>query len=215
MAEAARRLPDLSRVGNKTYSLEIVPPAGMDPATRDDLVSGVSTGFINRQNLSSESFRPSIVYNNTQAGTSVLETLIEKFEQLQQGDSFDMAIAFINQGGLDQLLLTFDLLKARGVRGRLITGTYLTFTDPQALRTLQLYPNIDVRIYNDTTYKQGGLHAKGYAFHHGETVDLIVGSSNITERALQANMEWNLSVSSAADGDIVDSFHSEIGRAHV
>ena len=208
MAEAARRLPDLSRVGNKTYSLEIVPPAGMDPATRDDLVSGVSTGFINRQNLSSESFRPSIVYNNTQAGTSVLETLIEKFEQLQQGDSFDMAIAFINQGGLDQLLLTFDLLKARGVRGRLITGTYLTFTDPQALRTLQLYPNIDVRIYNDTTYKQGGLHAKGYAFHHGETVDLIVGSSNITERALQANMEWNLSVSSAADGDIVDSFHS-------
>lgn len=51
MAEAARRLPDLSRVGNKTYSLEIVPPAGMDPATRDDLVSGVSTGFINRQKI--------------------------------------------------------------------------------------------------------------------------------------------------------------------
>ena len=138
MADAARSLPALRRVGNKTYSLEIVPPAGMDPATRDDLVSGVSTGFINRQNLSSESFRPSIVYNNTQARTSVLETLIEKFEQLQQGDSFDMAIACINQGGLDQLLLTFDLLKARGVRGRLITGTYLTFTDPQALRTLQL-----------------------------------------------------------------------------
>ena len=208
MTETARRLPDLERAGDRIYRLDIVPPTGVDEATRDSLVSAVSTGFINRRNQSGESFRPSIVYNNTQTGTSVLDTLIEKFEQLGPGDSFDMAIAFINQGGLDQLLLTFDLMARRGVHGRLITGTYLSFTDPQALRTLLLYPDIDVRVYNDTEYKQGGLHAKGYAFRHGGTVDLIVGSSNITERALQANMEWNLAVSSAADGDVVDSFYS-------
>ena len=64
-------------------------------------------------------------------------------------------------------------------------------TEPKALRELQQFANLEIRIYT-----QGNFHTKGYIFRHADYYSLIIGSSNLTQGALKANKEWNLKVSS-------------------
>ncbi len=171
----------------------------------DGLMASLSAGFLDRRIESRGDFRPSVVYNDTKSGLTVLAKLLEEFSSLQAGDEFRMAVAFITLEAVDQLLLIFDELRRRGVRGKILTGTYLYFNDPKAFRALLRYPDLlEVRILDRAEHE--GLHAKGYYFRRGEIVDLLVGSSNLTMSALKGNLEWNLSVSSTRDGSVVQSF---------
>ncbi|MFR3451675.1 MAG: phospholipase D-like domain-containing protein [Collinsella sp.] len=74
-------------------------------------------------------------------------------------------------------------LKARGIKGRLLTSTYLNFNSPDVYRKLLTYDNIETRVY------QQNLHAKGYMFNRSGLNTVIVGSSNLTDRALTCNQE--------------------------
>lgn len=119
---------------------------------------------------------------------------------------------------------------------RIITSTKNHFNDPKAfweLLHLGRTADIDVRIWaehNDSDESgdsgtpsrltagnpQGQpFHPKGYVFaRHMQDgrpyYDLYVGSSNLTTFALSRQREWNLKVSSLADGTLVDQFRQEI-----
>ena len=77
---------------------------------------------------------------NSQRG-NLLEELKES---LRECKSFYFSVAFINFSGLQLLLDSFRDLEERGVKGKIITSTYLNFTEPKALEKVKSFKNIDL-----------------------------------------------------------------------
>ena len=146
---------------------------------------------------------PKLIANSKATGGTLLSVIKE---QLSTCSSFDFCVAFVADGGLQILVEAFQELKQRGIKGRLLTSTYLNFNSPDAFRKLLEYDNIEVRVF------QGNLHAKGYIFDKGETSTVIVGSSNMTQTALTCNKEWNVLYQTVENsrllGELRDEFNS-------
>lgn len=165
-----------------------------------DVFTSVSSGFVDAGIRSPSEFRPSLVYNDNREGVSVLSRLLDELHRLGPGDEFWFVVAFVKQSGLQLLIQALDAAQRRGVKGRIITGTYLTFSEPMAFRTILRYPNIEARVYNADF---SGLHAKSYFFIRRDVTTLLTGSSNLTQYALKNNMEWNLALSSTQHGSLI------------
>ena len=65
------------------------------------------------------------------------------------------------------------------------------------------FDNIELRMF--VCENNEGFHTKGYFFSHPEEVCLIVGSSNLTDKALCLNQEFNLQVYSTYEGSLARS----------
>ena len=136
-----------------------------------------------------------LVTNNKDQGRVVLDRIVNG---MQKCDSFDFSVAFINQSGISMLKQDLLDLKRKNIRGRLVTSTYLNFNSPDAFRELMKLDNIDVRIF-----QKEGFHPKGYLFYQDESVEGLIGSSNLTQSALKTNQEWNLAFIDSLESDIV------------
>lgn len=130
---------------------------------------------------------PTLIYNNWDDGTAVISRIED---ELHKCKSFDFSVAFITKGGL-HFILQHLVNNSNTISGRIITTDYLNFSEPEALRILLKFPNIQTRIYT-----KGSFHTKGYIFHKEEETTLIIGSSNMTRDALSRNKEWNVCISS-------------------
>lgn len=123
----------------------------------------------------------------------------ELVENLTECSAFKINVAFITYGGLQVLLETLKELEARKIPGEILTTTYKEMTTPSVLERLAKFSNIKLKIYVPPT-KDDGFHAKGYLFQKNnfsqngqkEKWTVIIGSSNITGRALKTNVEWNV-----------------------
>ena len=154
---------------------------------KKEIENGFLTAFVDSSIPSSESFRPQFITNDYHRGMKVLTTL-EK--ELQNCDSFAISVAFITMSGLVPLLQTLKELKERNIHGRILTTDYLTFSQPKALDKLASFSNVDLRMYR-CGQAQDGFHTKGYIFKNKNIFHMIIGSSNLTSRALTLNKEWN------------------------
>lgn len=123
---------------------------------------------------------------------------------LSECEKFYFSVAFINFSGLQLLLDSFKELEEKGVKGKILTSTYLNFTEPKALERIKRFDNIDLKVFVAT--KDKGFHTKVYIFENKEEYKIIIGSSNITQRALKSNVEWNVRVVSKKD----DNFTREV-----
>ncbi|KHD36245.1 DNA repair helicase [Clostridium acetobutylicum] len=123
---------------------------------------------------------------------------------LSECEKFYFSVAFVNFSGLQLLLDSFKELEDKGVTGKILTSTYLNFTEPKALDRIRKFSNIDLKIF--VANKEIGFHTKAYIFDNKEEYKIIIGSSNITQSALKSNIEWNVKVVSKKD----DSFTSEV-----
>ena len=110
--------------------------------------------------------------------------------------------------GLTPLLQTLKELEKRGIPGKVLTTNYLSFSEPRALEKLHELKNIQVRLF-DADAADCGFHTKGYIFRKEEIYRIIIGSSNITGRALTENREWNLKVISTEEGEIAQKVLEE------
>ncbi len=126
-------------------------------------------------------------------------------EVLLKCNSFIFNVAFINFSGLQLLLDTLKTLEQKGVKGRVLTSTYLNFTEVKALEKIKEFNNIEVKIY-DSNKTNIGFHAKSYIFELDDTYELLLGSSNITASAFKTNIEWNIKTISKKD----DLFLNEV-----
>lgn len=120
-------------------------------------------------------------------------------ESLMTCSKFYFSVAFINYSGLQLLLDLFQEVENSKVKGKIITSTYLNFTDVKSLRKLMHYHNIHTKIYVADQHK--GFHTKGYLFEYDTYYKIIIGSSNITQSALKSNIEWNVRVVSKTKDD--------------
>lgn len=134
------------------------------------------------------------------------------FKELQTSlnscKKFYFNVAFINFGGLQLFLKIFKELQLKGISGKVITSTYLNFSDPKALKKLYTFDNVELKVYNDV--KNKGFHSKAYIFEYDEYFKIIIGSSNITASALKNNIEWNVKIISKKGDpfilDVMDEF---------
>ena len=175
----------------------------MDRPSTSKLVDGYHKAFIDSTGESDPTFSPSLVSNSH--GKKVL-TVIEK--EMKGCDDLFISVAFITMGGIAPLLGTLKDLEKQGVRGRILTTDYLMFSDPRALDKLASLKNLDVRVFK-TGANNVGFHTKGYMFHNGDNLRIIVGSSNLTQDAITKNHEWNTRLVSSMEGAYAKDIESE------
>lgn len=108
---------------------------------------------------------------------------------LNECNAFYFNVAFINSSGIQLLVDSFKLLEKKGIKGKIITSTYLEFTEVKALEKILEFSNIELKIYNK---KHRGFHSKAYIFEFDDSFKTIIGSSNITASAFKSNVEWNV-----------------------
>lgn len=118
--------------------------------------------------------------------------LNELKKNLKECECFYFSVAFINYSGLQLLLDTLKELEVRNIKGKIITTTYLNFTEPKALEKIQEFKNIDLKIF--IANRDIGFHTKAYIFENKDNYKIIIGSSNITQSALKSNIEWNVQI---------------------
>lgn len=132
--------------------------------------------------------------------------------ELATCNSFTFAVAFISHEGLANLLTVLQDLDKSGVKGRILTSTYLYFNKPEVFRALLKIPNVEVRLFNERNKDNRVLpfHAKGYMFEHEEYIAAIIGSSNLTQTAIIKNYEWNLRVNSLTNAELTQELGLQI-----
>lgn len=175
----------------------------MDKLSTRKLVDGYHRAFIDASRESDPTFSPSLLSNSH--GRKVL-TAIEK--EMKGCDDLFISVAFITMGGIAPLLGTLKDLEKQGTRGRILTTDYLMFSDPRALDKLASLENLDVRVFK-TGENNVGFHTKGYMFHNGDNLRIIVGSSNLTQDAITKNHEWNTRLVSSTEGAYAKDIEAE------
>lgn len=172
---------------------------------QEQIKNGFTTAFLDSKYPSNIDYKPQFLYNDNKQGIKVLSTIKN---ELNKCDEFIFSVAFITMTGITPLLGLLEELRDRGVKGKILTTNYLNFTEPKALKKLNEFPNIEVRMYNgDHT----GFHTKGYIFRKDDVYKLIVGSSNMTGAALTKNKEWNSVLVSTTRGEYAISLLGEFG----
>jgi len=162
----------------------------------------VDFGYVGGDEAGTGAFAPRLVLN--EGGRTVEHAIIEELKHCQ---SFTFSVAFVSPGAIAQLkqhLLDFD------GTGRIITSDFLRFNQPEAfseLLNLQKLRGIEVR-----RHRAEGFHPKGYVFESSLSVTAMIGSSNLTSRALSQNHEWNLKVSAATGSDLALQLQHLLGE---
>lgn len=160
-------------------------------------------GFIDQSKPVSAQFKPKLLTNKKHE--NVLSTLLQELKTCQ---TFTFSVAFITEGGLATLKTMLYDLQLKGIKGRILTSTFLNFNQPKMFTELLKLENVEVRL---TGVK--GFHSKGYIFEHQDYYSLIVGSSNLTDNALKANYEWNVFLTSLEDGEVIHHFKNQFEDA--
>lgn len=173
----------------------------MNKFSAEDFEKSIQTGFIDKSISSDFLYQPELLVNKKEPKTKVLLTIISELETCE---SFYISVAFVTTGGIATLMNTLLSLEKRNIQGKVLVSQYLNFTQPEALKRLLKFKNIELRIAT-----KENSHSKGYLFKTSDYYNLIIGSSNLTDAALTTNKEWNLKVSAMRDSEIVDKVVGE------
>lgn len=129
---------------------------------------------------------------------------------LKKCKSFSFSVSFIKKAGLVLLEREIEEALDGGAKGRIITSTYQNFTDIGSLEQFYAwqkeYDNFECHLDYEC-FGDNGFHTKGYLFEYDDSIEFIVGSSNITRYALLKNLEWNVSLISK---DNLDSYNDAL-----
>lgn len=172
----------------------------------ETLIQSLKTGFIDKSLQSSNrTYRPELITNDSENGKIVLSTIINELENCEE---FWFSVAFITTSGIATIINTLLVLEKKEIKGKILTSQYLNFTHPEALKRLNRFKNIELRIA-----VEGSNHSKGYLFKkHDSSHDLIIGSSNLTDSALKTNKEWNLKISASENSELINQVTHEFSK---
>lgn len=167
------------------------------------------TGYINKIVTSNHEYQPELLVNQKNPPRKVLTTILHEFEKCKE---FHISVAFVTTSGVAVIINKLNELEERGIKGQILVSQYLNFTQPEALKKLIKFKNLDVRIA-----VTGNTHTKGYIFKNNDYYNLIVGSSNLTAQALSSNKEWNIKISALEESGIVEKtmkeFYTDFNKA--
>jgi superfamily II DNA or RNA helicase/HKD family nuclease len=122
--------------------------------------------------------------------------------ELPSAQSVDLLVSFVIWSGVRTLLDDLGAVVDRGGQVRIITTTYMGATQPKALEELAAV-GAKVRVAYDA--ERTKLHAKSWVLHRpGGLTTAFLGSSNVSFTALHQGLEWNVRLSEADGGPLVD-----------
>lgn len=99
-----------------------------------------------------------------------------------------IAVSFTRCSGLSLLIDPLREVADRGGRIRLLTSTFQSVTQPEALETLLRFPGIETRVQTGSI----GFHTKFWWLRGNSGNECWTGSSNLTKGGLATNIEWNV-----------------------
>ncbi len=170
-----------------------------------ELQKSLITGCIDCSTKSFDEYQPKLLLNGPES--KVLSNIIT---ELNKCDEFFFSVAFVTNSGVAILIETLKDLEKRGVRGTIIASEYQYFTEPRALKRLISLRNLDVKIISEEQH----LHSKGYILRNNKAISLIIGSSNLTQEALCKNQEWNIKITTSAQGLLIKETFKEFERLY-
>jgi superfamily II DNA or RNA helicase/HKD family nuclease len=165
---------------------------------KEHLLQSFTTGFIDRRLYSRNEYLPQLLTNDKSQGKKVLTSILKELRELKSGDEFWFSVAFVTTSGVATIMDSLIDLEKKAIKGKILVSQYLNFTQPEALRRLSKFKNIELKIVTE-----GDFHSKGYLFKKGDVYNLIIGSSNLTATALCSNKEWNLKISATPISHII------------
>ncbi len=114
-------------------------------------------------------------------------------KEIGSANEIRLMISFIKKRGLALLLPQLKDFTNRGGALKVITTTYMKATDYEAIKQLAVLKNTEIKITYDETSER--LHAKAYIFLRETGFNTAyIGSSNMSEQALDSGTEWNVKV---------------------
>lgn len=149
-----------------------------------------------------EAIKEKLIVNSDKG--NLLRELVKSMSECEQ---FYFSVAFINFSGLQLLLDPLKEAEKKGIHGKIITSTYLNFTDAKALEKLREFNNVDLKVF--VADKEIGFHTKAYIFENKDNYKVIIGSSNITQSALKSNIEWNVEIITKENGRFIQDVLKE------
>ncbi len=173
----------------------------MSSLFNDNFSNAIYKGFLDKTITAEQGYLPRLLTNKDIPKEKVLSTIINEFDTCIE---FCISVAFVTTSGIAVLLNSLVALEKKGVKGRVLVSQYLDFTQPEALKKLKTFKNIELKISTE-----GNTHSKGYIFKKENYYNIIIGSSNLTSKALTVNKEWNLKISGLDSSDIVDNVLNE------
>lgn len=168
---------------------------------RKDFKKSLDTGFVDKEAESEVLYRPKLLINKKIPKEKVLSTLIQ---ELNYCNGFNISVAFVTTSGIAVLFNTLLELERKGIKGKVLVSQYLNFTQPEALKKLLNFKNIELKIAT-----KNNSHSKAYIFKTSNYYNIIIGSSNWTASALTVNKEWNLKISGLHSSEIVSNVLTE------
>ena len=169
------------------------------------------TGFIDKEILSNSAYQPELLVNQKTPPKKILSTILS---ELSVCTEFYISVAFVTTSGVATIINQLKELEERNVKGYVLVSQYLNFTQPEALKRLMQFKNIELRIM-----VSGNAHAKGYIFKNNTHYNLIVGSSNLTANALSTNKEWNIKLSAFDESglvyNVIKEFKADFDKATI
>lgn len=169
----------------------------------DIIERSLQKAFIN-QEIEGSQYDPKMIINKPEKQEFLLNTIQEEIDTCRD---FFFSVAFITQDGLNAIKSYLADLAKKGIKGRLITSTYLSFNAPDVFESLLAIPNLEVKLS-----AKKGFHAKGYLFTQENYHSFIVGSSNLTMSALKVNYEWNIRLTSYDQGELISQIHAHLEK---
>ncbi|KEI35065.1 DNA repair helicase Rad25 [Francisella sp. W12-1067] len=136
--------------------------------------------------------------------SKVITEIISQFDECEE---FIISVAFITLSGVICILESLRQLKLKGVKGKILTGCYLNFTEPKAIEKLLEFDNIELKILDSENF-----HAKGFFFRKADNWHIMIGSANLTQSALTVNSEWNLLFSANCQDNVVRQILAEFNK---
>lgn len=150
--------------------------------------------------------RPSLPLRNSDLlvnGPRDLRVGSEIRRELASADAVDVLVSFVKFNGVRMMRPELARFAARG-RLRVLTTTYMSATDPEALEELQRL-GAEVRVSYDT--RRTRLHAKAWLFRRDSGFSTaLIGSSNLSPAAMLDGCEWNVRLSAIDNRTILEKF---------
>ncbi len=114
-------------------------------------------------------------------------------KEIGSANEIRLMVSFIKKRGLALLRPQLTEFTNRGGLLKVITTTYMKATDFEAIKQLACLKNTEIKITYDETSER--LHAKAYIFLRETGFNTAyIGSSNMSEQALDTGAEWNIKV---------------------
>ncbi len=121
---------------------------------------------------------------------------------LNWADQARLAVSFTRCSGLGLLIDPLRALIDRKGRVQLLTSTYQSITQPEALSSLLKLKGLECFVQDGPT----GFHSKFWLFNGTERAECWAGSSNLSKGGLADNIEWNLC---SMEGSVLSQTHRQ------